>query len=113
MQGLILDTVVLDSIASLALQALLKLKTEGILRICPCLFLLLVEEELLKQVREVLPCVLLLPCLELLVPLSNQRLEDRRSNSILIELILLLLLLFCRCLLRLPTNVYLLCQFLL
>lgn len=93
-KALVRDFVVFDAIAGQALESLLDLVREGIVRILSRLELLLVQHELLKDVREVLPCVLLLPRLKLFVILADERLEDGWPDSILVEFVLLLFILF-------------------
>ena len=76
----------------------------------PCFLLLFVQLKFLEQIGEVLTRILLLPCLKLFMAFTNQRLEDSRSDSILIELVFLL---FCCGLLLLASKVDLLSELLL
>ena len=55
------------------------------------LLLLLIKEELFEKVGEVLASVLLLAGLELLVALADKSLKDGGADTILVELVSLLL----------------------
>lgn len=91
---MLLNFIVLDSLALLALQPLLELKVKSVCRVLIRFLLFFIDEEFLKQMREVLSCVLLLSSAKLLMTLAKKCLEDCWSDTILVELILLLLISF-------------------
>ena len=91
---MLLNLIVLDSLALLALQPLLELEIESVCRVLTGFLLFFIDEEFLKQMREVLSRVLLLSSAKLLVTLANKCLEDSWSYTILVELIFLFLVSF-------------------
>ena len=68
---MILDFVVLDALALLALQSLFNFVIESIRWVLIGILLFFIDKELLEQVGEILSGILLLACAELLVTFSD------------------------------------------
>ena len=92
-QELLLLPIILDCVASHALESLLELEGKHVLRILPRACFLLAKEHPLEEMSEVLSAVLLLASLELLVSFPDEAFEDCGSDTVLVELVFLLLFL--------------------